>query len=201
MSLNKTYAIVDSKFHDKSSSANLSKYTANGNARITFDSTNEAYQITRLNSGAGGLSSITLNNHRFTNQSRIEADIMLINSTDNIQTGIGLLNNNIGVNCKITRASGVNVYAMSCLESTRTTYGSNEVSNELSSSDIVLNRWFHCVVEINESDIAFKLYYDDVLLGTINTSKSVLSSTDNELAFWIGFSYNSKALVKNITVL
>lgn len=193
--LQETYELQDCNFHDLASQSNLSKYTANGDTNITYDSTNSAYLLQK---STFGFSSITLNDYRFTNNIKIEADIMLTGSDTNIQCGIGLLNGDIGVDCKLTYYSPDSYYALTCIESTRTSYGSNEVESRVSS--INLNNWYHYIVEINGSNINVKVYDGDVLFATLSTSKSVLNETNNELAFWIGFGINSKALIKNIKV-
>lgn len=125
---------------------------------------------------------------------------MMTGSTTNLQTGIGLLNSNTGINGKICYYSPDSFYAVSLIESTRTTYGSNEVST--SGLTIQKNVWYTAIVEFNGNSQTFKLYQGDTLVGTVTASKSVLDSSSNELAFWIGFTNNaSSTFVKNIRVL
>lgn len=191
-----TYDILDTKWYDNPTSAGVSKYTANGSATITYDSTNEAYSL-KITSDS--LSTVTLNNYRFDTDVTLKADIMFTGGV-NKQMGIGLLNGNVGASAKITHATNVNYYGIGVIENTRTSYGSGEVGEALTSSDIVVNHWYTLEITYDGSDIVYNLYDGDTILKSITTSKSVLSNS-NELALLVGLSRNSQGLFKNIRVL
>jgi len=195
--LQETYELLDLQFYDVASSTNINNYTANSGESITYDSTEQAYKITKT--GYEGLSSVTLNNNRFSNTVSIKADIKMGGSSTNHQVGIGLLNGNVGVDGKFTYYSPDNYYGVAFIESTRTSYGRNEVS-QITSFNIQKNVWYTLIVEINGNNQTLHLYDGDTLVGTVSANKSVLSADNNELAIWNGFFANSTTFIKNIQV-
>lgn len=196
-SLQKTFAIKDAKFYDASSSININNYNTTPGVSITYDSTNSAYLLSHDNSSS--LTSIQLKDHTFTDTVTVEADIMLSSTVSNVQCGLGLLNGNISVNAKTTFYSPSSYYAISLIESTKTSYGSNEVASTSTSLDIQKNIWYRAVIVYNGSDVTFTLYNGNTIIGTVRATKPVLSTTSNELAFWLGFN-NAQAYIKNIMV-
>lgn len=186
----KTYDILDTKWYDNPTSTGVSKYTANSGVSISYDSTNEAYFIQKNN--GSGLSSVTLNNYRFPNTVTVKADIMLSGVSTNHQTGIGLLNNNTAINGKVCYYSPDSYYAVSLIESTRTTYGTNEVVSTDTHLNIQKNKWYTLIVEYNGNNQTASLYDGDTLIGSVSATKSVLDSSSNEFAMWNGFNSSGK---------
>ena len=193
------FGLLDTKWYDNPTSAGLSKYTANTGVSISYDSTNEAYNIAKNSSG--GYSSVTLNTYRFPNTVTLKADIMLLGTVTNHQTGLGLLNSNTSVNGKITYYSPDSYYTVSLIESTRTAYGSNEVTGSDTHLNLQKNVWYTAIVEYNGNSQTFSLYNGSTLIGSVTASKSVLDASSNELGIWQGFGTNAQSLIKNIRVL
>lgn len=198
ISVSEIFGLLDTKWYDNPTSSGVSKYTANSGMSISYDSTEGAYKI--LKTSSSGFSSVTLNNYRFTNTVTIKADIKMTGTSTNHQCGIGLLYNNVAINGKICYYSPDSYYAISFVESTKTTYGSNEVST--AGLSIQKNVWYTVVIEYNSNSQTMTLYNGDTVIGTVTASKSVLDASSNELGIWNGFNTsNNNTYVKNIRVL
>lgn len=195
-----TCEIEDCKWFDIAKSSEVSNYSTNSTS-ISYDSTNQAYKI--MKTGSDGLSSVTRNTLKFANNVKIEADVMMSGSLTNIQVGLGLLNSSTSIGVDAKRYSGFSSssYTMSIVESTRTDYGSNEVSESLTASELQLNTWYHIILEIDGTDITYTYKQGDTVINTLTTSSSVLDSSNNEFAMWVGFRNNNSAgYFKNIKI-
>ena len=190
MFVSKTYSIQDCPFYDASSSSNLSKYTVDSGASLTYDSTNGHYILSQ--SSSGELSVLSESVTVPTNY-KLSADILHHGNANPQQCMLGIIKSN-GDNLKglnIISASSPRIYE---------TYNGN-FTYQSGSASTSRDTWYTFELTVNNGTATFKII--KVSDGTVITTvtKSVNDITGSaQIAMTNGNSSSGSTYIKNIKV-
>lgn len=177
-----TYSICDAKYYDASSNDNVSKYSGSG-LSVTYDSSNQAYNIKNTVSGEKTIAIPNLN---------------LLPSKASIDFNVksaGTLNKQIGINlgtsalARLVRANTANYIQVSD--------GTNSNSSNYTVSD---NTWYTLESTYDGTTITAKLIQNETVVATVSLDGSISA---NQVYLFKAYTLNTgnDVLVRNIKVL
>ena len=169
---------------------------------MTFDSTEQAYSLTKSNSPNvnTGERTVLLNNVSISDTSTIIMDLKLPSSqTGNVQPRLGLFNGDNGVSFCWTYPQDVNYIRW--VSHNKTSNGSN-IGSIVNTPNLTGGNWYTLEAHYNGTSLEgiIKDSNGDALYTVSATSSSILSSS-NQLGIQISYDRYKTFYVKNITVL
>ena len=187
MSVSEIYSIKDVYYYDIPSTENISKYTIISGCNMTYDSSNESYLLKTEHLEE---SSLLFKNINFSDNITVVSDFKFLSSTRNIQTGF-IINN---IYFRIIYAPP-SIYRITITRDINTDL-------QIQNCQVSLDKWYHLKLTIENkiATLTLKDKEDNSIIATITYDLSSYLTSNNTIGYIIGYSANSKVLVKNLII-
>ena len=159
---------------------------------MSYDSTREAYDLRKT---SNGVSTILLNNLKFSNHLKLQMEVMGGNNS-NTQPRLGLFNGNTGITSRVIWNSNDNYFGIS--QQGKSDDGTNIQLD--SSISLALDTWYTVELEFDNGTVTAKLMQGDTVISSLSGTETTLSSNNNDFALLVGFNTSSRMYVKNIQI-